>query len=149
MAAAGMQIGAHTYSHPNLAQIDSGHATAELTLSKDILEDRLGREIDALAYPYGKPGRAYTPETVRIATEAGYRRAVSVLFRGVRMSDSPLEIPRFFIQMDSMEVFGHKVAGWWDIVGSWQEKAPRWAARLISPVDFAPDSEATPATMQS
>jgi len=34
-------------------------------------QDRLGREVTALAYPYGWPG-TYTPSTKLLAAEAGY-----------------------------------------------------------------------------
>ena len=136
----GMSIGAHTCTHPNLAQLDRAQASEELSRSKAILEDRLGCEIDSMAYPYGKPNRAFTRETVEIAAECGYRVAVSVLFRGVRLSDDPLKLPRFFVQMDNVECLSHKIAGWWDLIGWWQEKAPRWVARAVSPLDFTPES---------
>ena len=44
------------------------------SISKRILADRLGRQIEALAYPYGWPG-TYTGETRVLAAESGYREA--------------------------------------------------------------------------
>jgi len=65
-----------------------------LTLSKQILESRLGREILALAYPYGWPG-TYTQATKRAAAEAGYRLAF-VSREGVNRPGSldPFEVSR-------------------------------------------------------
>jgi peptidoglycan/xylan/chitin deacetylase (PgdA/CDA1 family) len=136
MHAAGMEIGAHTYSHPNLALLSRPAAYEELRLSKEILEQRVGEPIRSMAYPFGKPARHFTPETVTVARELGYERACAVLFRAVRPSDSELAIPRFFVNSDRVEPLRDKVLGAWDLLGLWQEKAPLWAARLVSPDDF-------------
>ena len=46
-------LGAHTWSHPNLAVIDSSELENELGASKDWLAARSGKKVDWLAYPYG------------------------------------------------------------------------------------------------
>ena len=51
-------------------------STQELASSKQILENRIGRPIKALAYPYGWPG-SYTAATKALAARAGYRLAFS------------------------------------------------------------------------
>jgi peptidoglycan/xylan/chitin deacetylase (PgdA/CDA1 family) len=122
MARNGMEFGAHTYSHPNLAELYGNALQHELTESKQVLEQRLGREVDLMAYPFGKPGEFYTAGTVEAVRAAAYRYAASVLFRNVRTSDSALEIPRFFITRDSVETVCEKVRGWWDLVAWWQER---------------------------
>jgi peptidoglycan/xylan/chitin deacetylase (PgdA/CDA1 family) len=48
----------------------------ELTESKKRLEDRLGREMLAFAYPYGSG--AYRPEVRAVVREAGYRFDFSI-----------------------------------------------------------------------
>jgi len=68
---AGLTVGSHAHSHHKLAGLDDESQRNELTRSKRILEDRLGREVTALAYPYGWPG-TYTPSTKLLAAEAGY-----------------------------------------------------------------------------
>ena len=62
--------------------------------SKRILEARLGREVAALAYPYGWPG-SYTARTKALAAEAGYRLAFASL-EGVNRPDGldPYDIRR-------------------------------------------------------
>jgi peptidoglycan/xylan/chitin deacetylase (PgdA/CDA1 family) len=67
-------IGSHAHSHEKLAKLDNESQRRELTLSKQILESRLGREAPALAYPFGWAG-TYTQATERVAAEAGYRLA--------------------------------------------------------------------------
>lgn len=125
MARNGIEFGAHTYSHPNLARLCGNALQLELTESKQMLEQRLGCEVDLMAYPFGKPGESYTGETVEAVRLAAYRFAASVLFRNVRASDSALEIPRFFITRDNVETLREKVRGWWDLVALWQERGVR------------------------
>jgi peptidoglycan/xylan/chitin deacetylase (PgdA/CDA1 family) len=73
-ASAGLAIGSHAHSHQRLASLDNEAQRSELTQSKQILEQRLGREITAVAYPYGWAG-TYTATTKLLAAEAGYRLA--------------------------------------------------------------------------
>ena len=71
---AGLTVGSHAHSHHKLAGLDDESQRNELAGSKRILEARLGREVTALAYPYGWPG-TYTASTKALAAEAGYRLA--------------------------------------------------------------------------
>ena len=73
---AGMAIGSHSQSHPRLASLNEDAQYQELASSKQILENRIGRPIKALAYPYGWPG-SYTAATMALAARAGYRVAFS------------------------------------------------------------------------
>ena len=65
-----MEFGSHTMSHPNLEKLPLEDAAWELTESKKQLENALGREISAFAYPYG--AGAYTPAIRALALKAGY-----------------------------------------------------------------------------
>ena len=125
MMRCGMEFGAHTCTHPNLARLHGNALQRELTESKQIIEQRLGQEMESMAYPFGKPGEFYTAETVEAVRAAGYRYSAAVLFRNVRVSDSPLEIPRFFVARDSVESLRQKMHGWWDFVAWWQERGAR------------------------
>ncbi len=89
-----LTIGSHGHSHQKLAGLDEGSQRHELIESKRILESRLGREVAALAYPYGWSG-AYTPQTKALAAEAGYRLAFAAI-EGVNRPDTldPYEIRR-------------------------------------------------------
>lgn len=136
MRDAGFDFGSHTVSHPNLLRLTDDQARGELRQSKDLLQQKLATEIEKLAYPFGKLGRHFTERTVALAAEAGYTIGTAVLFRAVRASDGCLQLPRFFVVRDSIETLSQKVRGGWDFVGWWQETAPRWAARVVSPADF-------------
>jgi peptidoglycan/xylan/chitin deacetylase (PgdA/CDA1 family) len=72
----GMAIGSHTHSHNLLSQLDPALQRRELVLSRAILKEKLGTEIDTLSYPVG--GKAsFTQVTQQLAQEAGYRAAFS------------------------------------------------------------------------
>jgi peptidoglycan/xylan/chitin deacetylase (PgdA/CDA1 family) len=73
LAAAGMEIGSHTRSHPRLPDLTNAAAEEELKSSKAILEAQLGGPVEALAYPYN----SLRSHTVALVAEAGYRIAVA------------------------------------------------------------------------
>lgn len=51
--AAGLQIEAHTASHPDLRQLPGARIEAEMEEADDMIESRLGRRPRFFAYPYG------------------------------------------------------------------------------------------------
>ena len=94
LANAGIEVGAHTHSHPQLDQIRKNQLKEELKSSKAILEDHLGIPIRGMAYPFG-----YSSRNVRhMAQETGYNYACIVgnqLLEGV--SDS-FSLPRLTVK---------------------------------------------------
>ena len=95
MRQAGMQIGAHTVSHPILASLTDDQARREIDDSKQFLEDLLGERIGLFAYPNGKPGEDYSPHTVDIVRRLGFDAAVSTQWGASRMGDDLMQIKRF------------------------------------------------------
>jgi peptidoglycan/xylan/chitin deacetylase (PgdA/CDA1 family) len=73
LAAAGMEIGSHTQTHPRLPDVPDDVAERELKISRSRLEAEVGRTIEALAYPYN----SLRSHTIALATAAGYRVAVA------------------------------------------------------------------------
>jgi peptidoglycan/xylan/chitin deacetylase (PgdA/CDA1 family) len=76
MQRGGMAFGSHTHNHEILSKLPAASQLDELRLSREILEKELGREIDTLAYPVGKPG-TFSPETVDALRQAKYQAAFS------------------------------------------------------------------------
>jgi peptidoglycan/xylan/chitin deacetylase (PgdA/CDA1 family) len=111
LAAAGMGIGAHTRHHPNLARLPEAEQRAELAESKQALERELGREVAALAYPFGVAG-ASDATTRRLAREAGYRLAFSLEPRVNRPGvTDPLDVRRINVgAADSPALFRARLA---------------------------------------
>lgn len=73
MHQAGMSIGSHSHRHVDLTVLPTADLDAELTASKNCLEDRLGARVEFLAAPHGLLDR----RVVRRALLAGYRAVCS------------------------------------------------------------------------
>jgi peptidoglycan/xylan/chitin deacetylase (PgdA/CDA1 family) len=73
LVAAGCEIGSHTVTHPRLAELTSGVCLRELIDSRERLQDRLGRAVPHLAYPFG----SVTTRVRDQAVDAGYTMACS------------------------------------------------------------------------
>jgi peptidoglycan/xylan/chitin deacetylase (PgdA/CDA1 family) len=76
MAAAGIGFGSHSVTHPNLAHLGDADLDSELAVSKTVLEGRLQRPVDALAYPIGTPA-AFDARVIAAAARSGFKLAVS------------------------------------------------------------------------
>jgi peptidoglycan/xylan/chitin deacetylase (PgdA/CDA1 family) len=76
MQSAGMTFGSHTHTHEVLSGLPSERQFSELTESRAILERELGRTIDILAYPVGRP-YTFNGETHAALERSGYRAAFS------------------------------------------------------------------------
>ncbi len=72
MQASGLvEMGSHTMRHRPLPSLAIEEVRWELSESKRLLEEKLGRPMLGFAYPYG--AGAYVPEIRQAAREAGYR----------------------------------------------------------------------------
>lgn len=91
----GFGIGAHTRTHPILSMCSEEVARREIMSAKADLQDILGCQVDAFAYPNGRPGADFTAAHVRMVQEAGYAHAVTTGAGAARVGVSRYEIPRF------------------------------------------------------
>lgn len=89
----GITLGSHTWSHPNLAALDTDDVITEIRRSRDWLQAEFGdKTINWLAYPYGLETAA-TQRAVADASYAGALRVVGGWHRAVDVS--PFARPRF------------------------------------------------------
>lgn len=97
----GFDIEAHTYWHPRFdrerarlspAEYDA-FVTFQLQASRDRLEQRLGRRVSAMAWPFG----LYSDDLIARARRAGYVAAFTLDRRCVTRADDPLALPRFLV----------------------------------------------------
>ncbi len=70
---AGICIGSHTQNHPDLTELSSGAVKDEVRISRQRLEDALGKSADYFAYPYGR----YNQIIRDAVKDAGYKAACS------------------------------------------------------------------------
>jgi peptidoglycan/xylan/chitin deacetylase (PgdA/CDA1 family) len=94
VAGAGMEVGAHSWRHPQLDQLPGIALREELYASKAQLEDQLGRPVPGLAYPFG-----YSSARVRrVAREAGHHYACAVSNTLLAPSADLLALPRLTVR---------------------------------------------------
>ncbi len=82
---AGMELGSHSLSHPDLRLLDGGELARELEESKSAIERLTGRPCRTLAYPYG----LYDERVVSAARAAGYELAFGWLPGPWRLLEAP------------------------------------------------------------
>ncbi|MFC8276892.1 polysaccharide deacetylase family protein [Streptomyces sp. NPDC057271] len=96
----GMEVGAHTATHPQLDTLPPKELRRELCEPKAALEDVLGHEVRHLAYPHGYN----SPAVRRAAATAGYASAVAVRHALSSETDQRYRIARLIVRR------GHTVA---------------------------------------
>jgi peptidoglycan/xylan/chitin deacetylase (PgdA/CDA1 family) len=88
---AGVELGSHTWSHPNLAALDRAAVADEVARPLPWLAERFGSIVPLLAYPYG----LVSDDVVDIAARAGYRGALLISGGWLRRNRSdPMRVPR-------------------------------------------------------
>jgi peptidoglycan/xylan/chitin deacetylase (PgdA/CDA1 family) len=94
MAAAGMEIGSHSLTHPFLHELDAAGVRHEFGESKRILEDRLGAAIRSASLPRGwEP-----PDFEAVLDELGYRVFCTSRVGWWHPGDRPLAMPRVAVR---------------------------------------------------
>jgi peptidoglycan/xylan/chitin deacetylase (PgdA/CDA1 family) len=108
--ASGVEIGAHTLSHPILAKIADDDARREIADSKAILEDVIGAPVSTFAYPNGRPHQDYCQRHIELVRQAGFMAAVATARGCVRKGSDLFQLPR---------------------IAPWDRTAFRFAARMV------------------
>lgn len=95
LAAAGIEIGAHTRTHPDLGRVrDPEKLRDEVITAAHELEDLLGRPIRYFAFPFGQRENMST-QVVELIREFGYRGFCSA-YGGLNVpGTSPFHLKRF------------------------------------------------------
>jgi GT2 family glycosyltransferase len=90
LRAAGIEIGSHTVSHPQLTKVPEEVVAAELRESADQIEGAGLPRPRSLAYPHGE----WTPGIARAAAEIGYAAAFTIDHGKVRSGGDRFALPR-------------------------------------------------------
>jgi len=123
----GCHIAAHGYYHlfldANAYQKDPRASRQEVTRSKQVLESRLGINMDVFVYPYGKR----CSEIIKLLEETGFKYAFTVddgIVSRDDLNNNPFELPRFMITNANI----HKVFGlMFEAIGKTYEPNPELA----------------------
>jgi peptidoglycan/xylan/chitin deacetylase (PgdA/CDA1 family) len=110
LADAGMEIGAHTMTHPILRSITVTEARREIDESRQRLQSITGRLVDGFAYPNGRPQDDYTERDRNLVEELGFRYALATVNGSATRHSDLFELPRFT---------------------PWNRQPERWLARLL------------------
>lgn len=114
---AGLDVGAHSMTHPDLTGCDPSLLAEETAGVKGLLEKRLGRDVVSFSFPYGRHN-----ERVRQATEhAGYRLACTSRY-GINTTRGPrFDVARTEVTgMDRLVDFRRKLQGKYDWLAIWR-----------------------------
>ncbi|MFH1023619.1 MAG: polysaccharide deacetylase family protein [Planctomycetota bacterium] len=112
MQAGGISFGSHTVSHPILPSLPMENAREEITASRRILQERLGRPASFFCYPKG----AWNPALAALVKEAGYSAAFTVRPGANFPGDDPFLLRRTEITARDGTPFALrlKLEGAWD-----------------------------------
>jgi peptidoglycan/xylan/chitin deacetylase (PgdA/CDA1 family) len=108
--ALGHAVGAHTVTHPIMAQVSPDQARAELRDSRAALERQTGRMIDLFAYPNGR-AIDFTAETAQIIAEEGFSAACTTIDGLNDATSNPLALHRFCARDEPLPLFALRLTG--------------------------------------
>lgn len=91
----GMEIGAHTVSHPILRMQEEQAAMANIAGSKAALEQILGAPVTLFAYPNGKAGIDFDQRHVDMVRACGFAAALTTFPRAASADMDIYQLPRF------------------------------------------------------
>jgi peptidoglycan/xylan/chitin deacetylase (PgdA/CDA1 family) len=74
MQDAGVDFQSHSWAHLDLTQLSEAECVQDLTESRELLSDLLGRPVTTMAYPRGR----HSPHVRRAAARAGYTHAFAL-----------------------------------------------------------------------
>jgi peptidoglycan/xylan/chitin deacetylase (PgdA/CDA1 family) len=110
----GWSVGSHTWSHQDLTTVSPTEAERELRYSKEVLEDRLGKAVHYIAYPFGR----YNARVLKLTKEAGYERAFSSRYGREKAGGFSYVLKRILIEPeDTLAEFKLKLEGGFDWLG--------------------------------
>jgi peptidoglycan/xylan/chitin deacetylase (PgdA/CDA1 family) len=93
IAGQGIEIGAHSHTHPALDRLSPEAMAGETSMPKAQLEDSLGVPVSAFAYPYGR----YDRRVRDAVAAAGYRAACTMNSWAASPASHALELPRIAV----------------------------------------------------
>jgi peptidoglycan/xylan/chitin deacetylase (PgdA/CDA1 family)/glycosyltransferase involved in cell wall biosynthesis len=106
----GIEFGSHTLSHPRLTDLAPGALAEELEGSRRAIEERFGRPVLSLCYPYGAVDAAVKEATER----AGYRFGIASDSGPLRIGADIFEIRRAQVfPRTTLQGFVRKTSGWY------------------------------------
>lgn len=108
----GIEIGAHTVTHPILTSLDEDAARVEIVAGKKDLEAILGKPVRLFAYPNGKVGMDFDHRHVAMVREAGFEAAFTTAVGAITPDQDRFQLPRSRPWDRSPLMFGLRLLRW-------------------------------------
>ncbi|HCY63350.1 MAG TPA: polysaccharide deacetylase [Oxalobacteraceae bacterium] len=108
----GIEIGAHTITHPILKNLDNQNACNEIFESKRQLEAVIAKPVNFFAYPNGKAGVDFDERHTKMAKDAGYIAAFASSSGPAMHGNDLYQIPRCFPWDSNRFMFGLRLLRW-------------------------------------
>jgi peptidoglycan/xylan/chitin deacetylase (PgdA/CDA1 family) len=107
----GIEIGAHTATHPRMSALDPAEQFAEVQRGKLRLEEILNTRITSFSYPFGGTFDV-SRASVAAVHKAGFVRACTMRNAMVRPYTNLLRLPRLYVGNWSGEEFERRMHSW-------------------------------------
>jgi peptidoglycan/xylan/chitin deacetylase (PgdA/CDA1 family) len=125
LAHSGVDVEAHTMTHPYLSRVVPAQANSEIVNSKKTMEKELGQPVRLFAYPYGD----FNTLVVSMVQAAGYDAAFAAGSASEEDTSSMFKLPRVEVSYyDTPDTFAKKVADY------------RWSRSHSTPLPIPPRS---------
>ena len=109
-----VSIGAHTVSHPSLANLNRRDQEIEINSSIKRLEQIIQKKITLFSYPFGVPKTDFNEDTIEICRKCGIVKAASTEFALWNASSDPYRIPRKIVRDWGVREFERKIQDYWE-----------------------------------
>ncbi len=94
-----VEIGAHTVSHPRLTDVSIEEAIEQIRISKNVLEEKIGKSVRTFAYPFGMT-TDFSDKIISIVKQIGFESAPTAVHGFNDTSTDPFEIKRIVAGFD-------------------------------------------------
>jgi peptidoglycan/xylan/chitin deacetylase (PgdA/CDA1 family) len=107
-----IEIGAHSVTHPVLADLEPAQQRHEISASKHKLEMLIGKPVQSFAYPYGKKNH-FNSDTIHAIQSAGFRCGCANYGRMVTRKTSRWALPRYQVLNWQANSFAGEINQWY------------------------------------
>lgn len=97
LAAHGVTIGSHGWTHRSLGLMEPREARDEAVRCRETLERRLGCRVASFAYPYGTR-TDFSRATAEILAQSGYTTGFTSQHGAIQKDADPIELPRIKVE---------------------------------------------------
>jgi peptidoglycan/xylan/chitin deacetylase (PgdA/CDA1 family) len=129
--AGGVRIESHGIAHRPLAEVSLDEAVREIAVSKLVLEERMGRPIQAYAYVKGSEAH-FHPVHESILKQAGYEIAFTSISRNNSPATNPFRLGRYNVEPYPERTFELVLSGACDLIALKDTVAGTHARRLFN-----------------